>query len=425
MSGISEDKVHKHLHRVGLHAVIADHPELDRPWVPEATWPGSNDEEEPAFELWRVIKARAVDRLERLHNLMRHGTFAGSKVRLRIGEGRAMELDLIGTHEEGAFVLELKVRRSAERNAFSELFAYSNAVADVFTLSGRRDVTNVLVATLANAITEQAFLYDLLVNERDVVVYRPHFPSGTTESLVLDLHLPGDAVFQAFTNSLLAHEAMGCAVISFHDWDGWFDSAEEESSVNGYTHKRLSELSGHAAQLMEAEQLHGFCFVRKPWAEIPTFYRNSLFVCALNPFRQAHSARMESMLGQFANGEGDEFQTTLEHGFDGRLVRIAQRAVRECLPRNLQVEVSIPLWSVVHVNPVEVVFSHNFGFRPTGMLREAYTAYLEELYTREAAGMVVEDMSPVQIDVLTDWLRAWRFMEACGFMDGELKTDAT
>jgi hypothetical protein len=90
-----------------------------------------------------------------------------------------MELDLIGTHDEGLFVMELKVQRSAERNAFSELFAYSNYIAGMFALSGHQDITNVLVANLDNKITKQAFLYDLLVSERDIIVYRPSFPTGS------------------------------------------------------------------------------------------------------------------------------------------------------------------------------------------------------------------------------------------------------
>ena len=134
-------------------------------------------------------------KLERLHRTIRYGTFIGTKIKLPTDNTRPMELDLIGTHEEGLFVLELKIERSAERNAFSELFAYSNYIAGMFALSGHRDVTNVLVANLDNKITKQAFLYDLLINERDIIVYRPSFPTDALESLQLDLYLPsGDGL---------------------------------------------------------------------------------------------------------------------------------------------------------------------------------------------------------------------------------------
>ena len=82
-----------------------------------------------------------------------------------------MELDLLGTHEDGLFVLELKVNRAAERNAFSELFAYSNYISGMFPGSGKKDITNILVANLDAKITQQAFLYDLIITDRDIIVY--------------------------------------------------------------------------------------------------------------------------------------------------------------------------------------------------------------------------------------------------------------
>jgi hypothetical protein len=67
-----------------------------------------------------------------------------------------MELDLLGTHEDGLFVLELKIDKTAERNAFSKLFGYSNYIAEAAAASGRRDITNVLGAKLDNEITRHA-----------------------------------------------------------------------------------------------------------------------------------------------------------------------------------------------------------------------------------------------------------------------------
>lgn len=411
-SDIREEEAHGQLHRVGLGAVIADHPLVDRPF--EAAEFGRENEGAP-FEFWRVVKTRAIERLSRLHGLVREGTFAGSKVRLPVGEGRRMELDLIGTHEEGVFVLELKVQRSAERNAFSELFAYSNYVAGLYTMSGRRDVTNVLVATLANAITEQAYLYDLLINERDVVVYRPRFPDGSAGSLVLDLYLPSDDVFRTFANTMLSHDAMDCVAISFDDNPGWFDSEDDGGALNEHTHKYLTALAGHAAQLMEAEQLHGFCFVRKPWSEIPAYHRNTLFLCATNPFRHPHSDKADAFMRQLSEEGRDQFADWPELGFASRLIRVAHRATANILPYGWATEVEVPLWSAIVVNPVEVVYTHNFGFRTTGLLREAYTAYLDDIYDCNARGETTEDMSVMKGEELGNWLRGWAFMEACGF----------
>ncbi|WP_175583432.1 hypothetical protein [Salipiger sp. HF18] len=423
MSNFSENDVHEHLYATGLETVIVDCPEFD---TPEGESISAIDQrsDEYDFQLWRIIKARAFAKLERLHGTIRYGTFSGSKVNLPTDKTRPMELDLIGTHEDGLFILELKVERSAERNAFSELFAYSNYIAGIFAMSGHQDITNVLAANLDNKITKQAFLYDLLINERDIIVYTPSFPDGNLESLQLDLYLPSDDDFRHFTNELLSHDAMACVVISFDDLDGWFDSAEKYGSLNGWTKDHLSALSGYAAQLMEAERLHGFCFIRKPWQEIPRFYRNSLFICALNPFRIAEPARADALLSQLKESERASFLETPELAFDGRLIRLAQRAVKDCLTHDYRAEVETPYWGAIVVESQEVVFTHNFAFRPTGILREAYLDYLNDLYAREAAGDGWgEDVSTLKINEVNNWMRAWMFMEGCGFKAGEALDD--
>lgn len=68
--------------------------------------------------------------------------------------------------------------------------------------------------------------------------------------------------------------------------------------------------------------------------------------------------------------------------FDGRLIRLAQRAVEDCLTHNHSAEVETPYWGAIVTNMQEVVFTHNFGFRPTGMMREAYIAHLNAIYAR-------------------------------------------
>jgi hypothetical protein len=423
MAAFSEDDVHRHLHTRGLEEVVVDCPEFD---LPEFELPIKVGEcaDYTDFQLWRIIKARAFARLERLHGTIRYGTFAGTKIKLPTDKTTPMELDLIGTHEDGLFILELKVERSAERNAFSEIFAYSNYIAGMFALSGHQDITNVLVANLDNKITKQAFLYDLLINERDIIVYLPSFPDGNLESLQLDLYLPSDDDFRHFTNDLLSHDAMACVVISFEDLEGWFDSEEESGSLNDWTKEHLSALSGYSAQLMEAERLHGFCFIRKPWLEIPRHYRNSLFVCALNPFRLVKPERTDLILPQLDANERDSFLETPELAFHGRLIRLAQRAVKDCLTDDYRANVETPYWGAIITESQEVVFTHNFAFRPTGIMREAYVGYLNELYACEAAGDGLgEDVSLLKINEVNNWMGAWMFMESCGFKAGEAFND--
>lgn len=413
----SEEQVHEQLLAMGMETVVMDSAELTQALEGPTLLPEVEDEE-GGFELWRIIKQRALQRIDRIHDSVRYGTFVGSKVDLPTDSTKPMQLDLLGYHEDGIFVLELKVGSSSERNAFSELLAYSNYIAQMFALSGPADIANVLVAPMGAKITRHAYLYDLLISNRNIIAYRPIFSEQTLESLKLELYVPTDEDFRYFANRLLSHQAMGCVVASFHDLKGWYDSEEDEGNLNDYTREALGALSTYAAQLMEAEQLHGFVFVRKPWKELPRYYRNSLIVCAVNPFLVADPERSVPMFEQMDEQHRDIFMESPRYAFDGRLLRLAKRAIDDCLAHGTKCEREVPLWEGMVHELQEVVLTHNFGFRPTGIFREAYVASLQALYIRKAAGSD-EDASTLKVDEVNNWMRAWMFMEMCGFVAGE------
>ena len=225
---------------------------------------------------------------------MVEGKLIGSKVKLPTDRTRPMELDFLGRHDDGIFVLELKVDRSAERNAFSELLGYSNYISEMFALSGPKDITNVLIAPLVAKISRHAFLYDLLISDRNIVLYQPNFETEEIGSLKLDIYIPSDAEFQHFSNELLSHDAMTCVVASFH-------------------------------------------------------------------------------------------------------------------------ELETPEWSGMMTSMVETVFTHNLGFRPTGMMRESYVANINSSFSYEAAGGSYCDNSVLKVNETFNWFKAWTFMERLGF----------
>ncbi len=373
----SENEVHEYLYSQGLEALTED--ESDEVFA----LPVDGDDEEGGFELWRLIKLRAVSKLRRIHESMRYGEFIGSKVKLPTDKKQPMELDLLGSYDDGLFVLELKVDKSAERNAFSELFAYSNYIAEMFALSGQKDITNVLVANLGAKITRSAFLYDLLIAERNIIVYTPEFATKDVTSLRLKLYLPSDDDFKQFTNQLISHEAMQCVVLSFEDIPGWIDSDENDGSLGKHTIEHLQAIGCFAAQLMESEGLHGFCFVRKPWRELPRYYRNSLIVCAVNPFLTIEEERATAICAQLDESGISELFERPQSGFRGRLIRLAQRVFDDTLKAGCSYEFDSPDWSAMVNSFLEVVGTHNFGFHPTGLFRESYVSHINAQYAND------------------------------------------
>jgi hypothetical protein len=67
MADFPEKDVHEFMYKQGLEALVDDSPEIDAP--PSSARPLAPDEEE--FELWRVIKARVMEKIRRLHRTIR------------------------------------------------------------------------------------------------------------------------------------------------------------------------------------------------------------------------------------------------------------------------------------------------------------------------------------------------------------------
>lgn len=408
----SEEEVHQYIWASGIAGLIAETDVFDD-WTTSCV---EHDEDgESNFELWRLIKHKALEKLGNLHGNMTDSQLIGSKVKLPTDGTRPMELDFLGQHDDGIFILELKVDRSAERNAFSELLGYSYYISEMFALSGPKDITNVLVTPLFAKMSRHAFLYDLLISDRNIILYQPTFTTDEIGSLRLELYIPSDEDFQHFSNELLSHEAMTCVVASFHDIEGWIDSEEENGSLNNYTVEHLEAVSSYCAQLMEAERLHGFCWTRKRWKEIPVFYENALIICALNPFRIINPLRSEPLLEQLDPEDVVSLRELAESGFHGRLLSVAKRALEDTLTNNPSIELEMPEWSVMVTTGMETVFTHNLGFRPTGMLRDAYVANINSLFAYEASGGKYCDNSPLKVNETFNWFKAWTFMEGCGF----------
>src|SRR6516164_5756347 len=95
----------------------------------------------------------------------------------------------------------------------------------------------------------------------------------------------------------------------------------------------------------------------------------------------------------------NSFFETVKFSFAGRIIDVARRAIEDCLTHDSDLEIVTPIWSAMVSTGIEVVFTDNFGFRPIGVFREAYTGYLNSLYAvNAAAGEVIEDVSPFKIN---------------------------
>ncbi|MCR8931124.1 MULTISPECIES: hypothetical protein [unclassified Pseudomonas] len=419
MSKLNERDFHDFIFKKkNMELLVADAPQLESEIASTHYHFDSISEEvysadELEFDLWKIIKRRSLDKISSIHQKIRYGQLIASDIKLPTDSSRPMEMDLLGLHEDGVFIIELKTNSSAERNSFTELLAYSNYISETFPASGKKDTINVLIANLKPKITRNAYLYDLIIADRETIVYSPTLIDDRLDSLQLHLHIPSDDDFKHFTNKLISHDAFSAVVLSFNDMPGWFDSIETENRLSTTTEKNLSIISSHAAQLMEAEQLHGFCFIRKRWEELNKNYQfeNSIIICAINPFKNPEEEQLCHLLEQVPEESIADFLEFPEKGFNSRLIKLAMRTQEECLGTPACTEINNRDWNTLVHEFEEVVQTHNIAFHATGILREAYTGYLEQIYRFDKESEYKEDISKFKAVEISNWLRAWLFME--------------
>ncbi|MCK9910692.1 hypothetical protein MXD81_16205, partial [Microbacteriaceae bacterium K1510] len=59
----------------------------------------------------------------------------------------------------------------------------------------------------------------------------------------------------------------------------------------------------------------------------------------------------------------------------------------------------------------------------TVLFRDAFVANLNRFYDHLAAGEDLDDISTIKATELGNWLRAWMFIEACGFVEDFTEED--
>ncbi|MCK9911205.1 hypothetical protein MXD81_18790, partial [Microbacteriaceae bacterium K1510] len=96
---------------------------------------------------------------------------------------------------------------------------------------------------------------------------------------------------------------------------------------------------------MEADGLHGFCYVRKHWQELPLSDRSSLILCAVNPFKIADHDLSDPLLEQIDENHRESMFEAASFAFLDRLLVIVRRALEDCLPHGHRFDRETPAWS--------------------------------------------------------------------------------
>lgn len=239
MIAIGEDKFRDHLfesHKEDISTLIVGRRE-------PVEW---KDEGFPSikFLLQRQAEKRINGILDNLEGLV----LTAKELRLERDAPQPTRIDLFGSSSStGITIIELKKSGQTERQAFTELLAYSNHFCSIFPGLKESGVTSVLVAPMETRTARDAYVQELISNSKNLLALIPH---QVDDGFSLEVFYPDSSYYTHFENNILNDASMICVAIEFPLIDGWIDSdlKSEDSSPPYYTKNALNTVANSIAQ---------------------------------------------------------------------------------------------------------------------------------------------------------------------------------
>lgn len=359
----------------------------------------------------QLIYNSVINRLEVLYLEIKDLELLGVEVSLSKSGESTIRADFLGMEPgaPGIAIVELKKSRQTEREAFTELLAYSNHINTLFPTHTKDDTILILITPLEARIVKEAFLQTLLFEKKRVFIFIPEFSnSSNVKALKLRPYIPTFNDIVRLSEVAFAKRNFDVRVIVWWDTpDFWNNSAKNGEGRKDPTAEQkalMNSVSSLAAQFMEEKQINGFVYTSQCWPELEMPLPNSLVLVGLNPYKVANDLfylenypdikfsdipRIDNFddapsLSDFISGlklERNEpmyenYISSLSLAWESHLFMIGQNIV-DLVNLNVHKDrVSTDrgrmTWDEFESNFIENVACFNYDIRPTGLIRELY-----------------------------------------------------
>ena len=409
-------------------------------------------EKEPwEYEPWELIYGQLITEYFRNVEYLKGLNLFGCEIGLPKEGESTIRTDLLGCLEgvNGFVVCELKVNRQPERQAYTELFAYSNYVRSKIAPMGRRDVFYLLISPMEERIVRESTICNLLYERNSVIVLTPEW-NEEEQSLKLNLWVPEMMEFRTFTKTAFAFQNIDTFKVTWRSPGKWSPLKKGATPNNRMIHQ-LNQVSAYAAQLMEARGINGFAYCSQlypKWRDAG-YIENGLVICGINPYKaaktkllyehgltlnQAAETSVEpiSLFNLFphlqhhceeANKE-DNYWFWMSENWSSDLNEIAFE-VRRRLTTSFHGEPMLTdyggfTWDSFLHNSIEDKDCWNYDIHLTGLLREVYDLKLAHHYkafrgyTPDKKSEIAESgmLSPYFIDMLNSQVHVREFLRS-------------
>ncbi len=356
-----------------------------------------------------LIQNKIRRQLSHLHSKLYDMELIGCEVPLEQHSNSTIRADFLAVFpgDTGLAVIELKKSKQTERQAFTELLAYSNHMTTLFPAMTRDDSIYILISPMETRIARDAVIQSLTFDNRKILALVPTFTDPKDiNSLKLELWIPSKTELASFSNIAFREENFSVCKLSWeYDPERW--NSKKESNPPHYFVSQFNNVSCLAAQYMEESGVHGFTYCSQLWSELsePLPYTNSLVLVGLNPYAVGitqflsanntdnkheipdsdvyipHIGELIPKLGTDELSESNEYVLEdLHRIWNSQLFRIGKRVIdittKNLDGKHVSIEYGFMDWKTYQRSMLEDVCCHNFAVRATGLMRHLYTDIL-------------------------------------------------
>jgi len=343
---------------------------------------------------------------ERLSETLKYTNFMdliGVEVPLNKINDSTIRADFLGVNIEdvGISVIELKKSRQTERQAFTELLAYSNHLISLFPTMMKDDIIYILISPMEERIVREAFLHALLVDNKRVIAFIPTFQDETRiDSLKLRLWIPNENDIVSFKSHHFSKNNFEVFKIVWRDIPSDSDSKEDPNDEDKMF---MNSISSFVAQIMEEKNIHGFCFTSQSWPELKMLYPNSLIIIGMNPYEisfknlyadngykdnlsslryNSFSAKLNDIITGLKLEENHvDYLENLYLGWSSNLIKIGLDSMKFLFKnvdgKDVSFDYGIFSWEEYISSSIEYTYCFNYEVFPTGALRKLHSEILK------------------------------------------------
>ncbi len=403
----------------------------------------------------KIFYNQIIRKMERLYSKAACADIFANEVPLIKDGGNPMRVDMMSTFldDTSIGIIELKKSKQTERQAFTELLAYSNYFTSLFPGSTKEDVFLILVAPMETKIVKEALIQSLLFDGRSIVAYSPIFEDDNDiKTLRLKPWVPIFEDISIYAQTSFSGKNLSVCKVVWEYSEGVWDAKKGENPEN-YMIQNMNHVSALAAQLMEKRGIHGFTYCSQLWPELSEALplTNSLVIVGVNPYAVSssnsllnkgvkrselphsleHIESLESIITGLSKSRGydeDEWgrMYSLYAVWDSNLYRVAKEVVDMSTMlvdgQRPMIDSGFMRWDEYQIQFLEDVSCHNYSVRPSGIFRELYwdvTKYDYMFAGKEGAENhpILGDLCHQSITTLTSQSFFRRFIERMFYSD--------